>query len=203
MIITFNGEQFFKVQAGDTIIALNPITPEKGEKVTRFGADIAISTVNINRYNGFETVTYGDKEPLCIDGAGSYESDGLMIDGFNTTKPDEDGKINTVYSFDFDDMKIAFLGSVVGKDMLPPDALEEITDSDIVFVSITDSDAHSFAVSLAPKIIIPMGYTDIKDEALIEFLKDAGAEKTEIMEKLTIKRRDIETLTGQVFVLGV
>jgi hypothetical protein len=159
--------------------------------------------VNIDRYNGFESVTYGDKEPLCIDGPGSYEADGLMIEGFGTTKLDEDGYIHTVYSFHFDDMKVAFLGSVTGKENLSPDALEELVDSDIVFISVTDTDAHAFAMLLAPKVIIPMGYTDMKDEALKEFLGEAGISKPEVMDKLTIKRRDIESLKGQIYVLGI
>ena len=203
MIITFLGEQFIKMQAGDTVFALNPITPDKGEKVTRFGADVAISTVNIDRYNGFDTVTYGDKEPLRVDGPGDYESDGVMISGFGTAKPDEDGKFHTVYSFAFDDIKVAYLGSIAGKELLSPEALEALADSDMVFVSVTDPDAHAFVTLLAAKAIIPIGYNDMKDEALQEFLKESGATKNEVLEKLTIKRKDIESLKGHVFILKV
>jgi hypothetical protein len=100
-------------------------------------------------------------------------------------------------------MKVAFLGSIAGKDMLAPDALEALSDSDIVFVSVADADAHAFATLLATKAIIPIGYTDMKDEALQEFLKESGAAKNEVLEKLTIKRKDIESLKSHVFILKI
>ncbi len=201
MIITFHGEQFFKVQAGDTILAFNPISvgQKKGDmKVSRFGADVVFSTLNEDIYNGFDTVTYGDKEPVRVYGPGSYEVDGIMISGFGV-QPDGDDKIHTIYSLVFDDIKIAYLGSVGKKEDISPEAMEAIADSDLVFVSVANEEGHTLAVTLAPKGIIPMGYTDRKDPSLVEFLKESGAEKTEALEKLTIKRKDLEGLVANIF----
>ncbi len=199
MIITFHSEQFFKVQAGDTVLAFNPISIKKGDKVSRFGADVVFSTQNDDIYNGFDTVTYGDKEPVRVYGPGSYEIDGLMIQAFGVEDGEgKDTKIHTLYSFVFDDMKVAYLGSVGKKESIPPEAMEAITESDIIFISVTHPDAYALAVTLAPKIIIPMGYNNMKDPALSEFLQESGGEKVEKLDKLTIKRKDIETLVAKV-----
>lgn len=200
MIITFQGEQFFKVQAGDTVLAFNPITASKGSKVSKFGADIVFSTnQNDDRYNGFDMTSYGDKEPLQIYGAGSYESDGLMIQGYET-KPDESGQIHTVYALTFDDIKIAFLGGVGSKAHMPPEALEDMTDSYLVFVDVAGSDGYSLAASLAPRAIVAMGYQSEKESAVVDFMKDAGKDNVEVVEKMTLKRKDLETLNGHVYV---
>ncbi len=197
MIITFHGNQFFKVQAGDMTIALNPPVLAKGEKASRFGADIAVSSCQAPYASGFETVTFGDKTPVRVDGPGSYEVEGIGFDGF-MSKPDTEGMYHTLYSFSFDDIRALFLGAVDRKDLFPDDAIDEMGAIDIVYVCVTHPDAYALARSFSPHVIIPMGYESTDDEALQEFLKEAGAQSKEALDKLTIKRRDIESMTGEV-----
>jgi len=75
MIITYLGKQFFKIQKGDSIIAINPISKESKSKIktSRFGSNIALSTVNHPDYNGFDMVSHGDTMPFEISGPGDYE----------------------------------------------------------------------------------------------------------------------------------
>jgi L-ascorbate metabolism protein UlaG (beta-lactamase superfamily) len=86
--------------------------------------------------------------------------------------------------------------------MLEPHHKEIIDETDVLFVPVGEDgfllnpyDAHKLAVSLEPKLIIPMDYDE---KSLPIFLKEAGAEKVEPVEKLTIKKKDIEGKQGEV-----
>ena len=54
------------------------------------------------------------------------------------------------------------------------------------------------ASSLEPKLIIPMDYDDASLKA---FLKEIGEEKADVVDKLTLKRKDLDTKEGEVIVL--
>lgn len=56
--------------------------------------------------------------------------------------------------------------------------------------------------NIDPKVVIPMGFTDAKDEHLTTFIKEIGADaKTEVQEKVTLKKKDIESLTQQLYII--
>ena len=46
MVITYHGGESFKVTFGDTTVAINPISKESKLSGARFGADIAIVSLN-------------------------------------------------------------------------------------------------------------------------------------------------------------
>jgi L-ascorbate metabolism protein UlaG (beta-lactamase superfamily) len=205
MIITHYGRQHFKVQVGDTTFALNPVSKEGKGKVAKYGADVCLITTNHPDYNGYEQVEHGDKVPFVISGAGEYEVKDIFIKGFGTETELKDGKAtkmyqNTSYCFTFDGIRVTFLGAL--SHMLEPQHKEIIDETDVLFVPVGDDgfllnayDAHKLAVSLEPKLIIPMDYDE---KSLPIFLKEAGAEKIDPVEKLTIKRKDIESKLGEV-----
>ena len=58
--------------------------------------------------------------------------------------------------------------------------------------------AAKLASLLEPGIIIPMDYDD---NSLKVFLKESGEEKAEVVDKLTIKQKDLEGKEGEVVVL--
>jgi hypothetical protein len=58
MIITHHGKQFFKLQTGDFVIALNPISKESKFKTNGFGANIAMVTTDYVDYNGADLMGY-------------------------------------------------------------------------------------------------------------------------------------------------
>lgn len=195
MIITHHGKQFFKLQVGDMVLAINPISKDSTLKIkqTKFGADIVLASVQHPDYHGFENVTYGDKEPFTIDSPGSYEVHGNFIQGlYDDTKIDGQPYVNTMYYFDFDGMKVLFMGAISSKG-LSPRAQEVIEDVDIIFIPIGDdlllpAEAHKLAVSFSPKVIIPMSYDDT---SLKQFVKEGGDASVESVDKLTIKSKDI------------
>ena len=191
MIITHHGKQFFKLQTGDTVIALNPISKDSKFKTNGFGANIAMVSMNQEDYNGADLVEYAGKVPFVVRGPGEYEVEGTMIQGF-PSKGYED-HVNSIYYFEFDGMKILFLGAMYTPD-LSLETKQEIGDVDVLFVPIGGKTvldaaaAHKIAVSFGPKLIIPMDYgTDQEKDALKDFLKESGEEKVSPVDKLTLK----------------
>ena len=200
MVITYYGREYFKLTLGDLTIATNP--PSKSLKPSRFGADIALITTNVEAGNDPETVSMGDREPFVLDSAGSYEVREMFFTGASSTVTiDKTERINTVYGFELDGIKICFLGAVTDEKMLSIEAKEIAGASDMVFVSVGDDPAHAYkmATSFEPNVIIPMDYDA---ESLKRFLKEAGQEKVETQDKATLKRRDLDGKQGFIMVLA-
>ena len=204
MIITYLGKEFFKIQQGELVVAINPIGKDSKEKASRFGARMALSTMNHPDFNGFENVSHGDTVPFEISGPGDYEVQGIFIKGIQTTvEYDKDKYINTIYSFSIDNISICFLGALSdGK--LPADVREQIDAPDIVFIpvggsgTIGSAEAYKLAVSLDAKVIIPMEYDD---KLLKAFLKEGGQEGVKTIDKLTIKAKELIGKEGEIIVL--
>jgi L-ascorbate metabolism protein UlaG (beta-lactamase superfamily) len=213
MIITHYGRQHFKLQVGDVTIAINPLSKDGKGKVAKYGADITLITANHPDYNGAEQTEHGGKAPFVVHGGGEYEVKDIFIKGFNTVTKLKDGNAkpsvargkdkeyqNTSYVFTFDGIRVTFLGAL--SVMLEPEHKSIIDETDVLFIPVGEDgfllnayDSHKLAVSLEPKLIIPMDYNE---QSLPIFLKEAGAEKIEPVEKLTIKRKDIESKLGEV-----
>lgn len=207
MIITHHGKQFFKLQTGDRVIALNPIAKESKFKTSGFGADVALITTNHPDYNGSETVTYGDRAPFIISGPGEYELSGIIFRGYGSKGTD--GKkdlMNAIYYFEFDGIKICFLGALY-EGNISTEAREAIDDVDILFVPIGGKTvinaeaAAKLARTFEAKMVIPMDYgNDQEPDALKKFLKETSTKETAPVEKLTLKLRDLSGKEGEVVV---
>ncbi len=206
MIITHYGRQHFKLQVGDLTFAINPVSKDGKGKVSKYGADVTLITTNHPDYNGAEQTELGAKTPFVIRGAGEYEVQNIFIKGFGTETKLDEGKVkgkiyqNTSYVFIIDGIRVTFLGAL--SSMLKPEHKEIIDETDVLFVPVGHDgfllnpyDAQKLAVSLEPKLIIPMDYDE---QSLPTFLKEAGAEKIDPVEKLTIKKKDIEGKLGEV-----
>ena len=209
MIITYNGLQFFKIQQGEMVLAFNPVAKSSKSGISaHFGADIALVTTNYPDYNGLEQLSHGDRAPFAVTGPGDYEVKEIFIKG---TMSDAEiaGKkyINTIYSLAVDNISIVFLGALSNSE-ISKEAREAVDGPDLLFIPVGGEkngknllDAKSaakLASSLEPKMIIPMDY----DEASLKaFLKEMGEEKAEVVDKLTLKRKDLEGKEGEVVVL--
>lgn len=200
MILTYHGRDMVKAQAGDTVMAVNPISKASKHKTAKFGADVALVSVNDADHNGVEEVTFGNKIPFVASGPGEYEVKDIFIKGF-LSKADG-GSINTIYSVLFDNINLCFLGALVD-DELPEEATESLIDIDILFVPIGEglpaAKAYKLAVSLEPKIIIPLG----EDGELKSFLKEAGVSASQSLDKLTLKKKDLDGKEGEIVLLKV
>jgi hypothetical protein len=200
MVITYHGKGFLKLTQGETVIAINPISKESSAKQTRFGADIALITLNHPDYNGVEAVTYGEREPVTISGPGDYEVQNIFIHGTGVqTTLDKKSYITTLYGVEMDSIKL----SIIGPCTEAPEAKdrEGLEQADILFVPLSGlgaAAAYKLAVSLEPGVIIPTDYNDVELKA---FLKEAGSEKIEHLEKLVVKKKDLAGKEGEVMVL--
>ena len=226
MVITYLGGEFIKVQFGEITLAFNPPSKDSKLKASRFGADVALVSLNHPDFNGVENVSHGDKRPFVIQGPGEYEIKDVVVRGFPTeskygvaipnpkdsvARSAEGGfrekHINTVYPVALEGIKLCFLGAL-GTAALPAELKEELDDIDVLFVStggngvLSAVDANKLAVALEPRLVIPMHYAGLADTAALkQFLKEAGEEKITPQEKLTLKKKDLEGKEGEVIVL--
>jgi L-ascorbate metabolism protein UlaG (beta-lactamase superfamily) len=212
MIITFLGGESFKVSFGDTTLAFNPVSKDSKLSAAKFGADIVLSSLNHPDMNGVDQVSFGDKKAFAITSPGEYEVKGVFIKGFGSeshydgAKMGNEKHINTIYAVSLEGMNICFLGAL-DQTELPKEADEGLDGVDILFVPIggngvlDPAKAYKLAVSLEPKLIIPMHYGDIGGkDALKAFLKEAG-ENPKATTKLTLKKKDLEGKDAEVAVL--
>jgi hypothetical protein len=207
MIITYFGKEFFKIGQGNLVLAVNPISKDSkfSSMASRFGSDIALSTTNHPDYNGFDMVAHGETVPFEISGPGDYEIKDIFIKGIMTeTKLGDKKYINTIYSLSIENISLCFLGAI-SNEKFSASVREQIEEPDILFVPIGNNDlispieAYKLAVTLEPKIIIPMDYDE---KTLKAFLKEAGQEKVVPIEKLTIKAKELIGREGEVVVLS-
>ncbi|MCX6712393.1 MAG: MBL fold metallo-hydrolase [Candidatus Vogelbacteria bacterium] len=205
MIITYHREGFVKVQQGELVVAFNPISRDIDPKATRFGADLCLVALNSPSFNGCETVTFGNKEPFTINGPGEYEIDGIFVYGHSSEGAD--GQVNTIFTTEIEGIRLCHLGALATP-VLDPKTIEDIGGVDILFVPIaggpvlSPKDAAKLAASLEPKIIIPVMSEGSDGEAALKtFAKEIGGNTENRVDKLTIKRKDVEGKEDEVIII--
>jgi L-ascorbate metabolism protein UlaG (beta-lactamase superfamily) len=106
-------------------------------------------------------------------------------------------------------MNLCFLGAISDIN-LSAEVKESLGDVDILFLPIggegviDSAKAEKLSVEIEPKIIIPMHYGEVgAKDALKKYLKEAGEENVKPIDKLTIKRKDLEGKEGETIVLSV
>jgi L-ascorbate metabolism protein UlaG (beta-lactamase superfamily) len=209
MVITYLGGACVKISQGDLTLAFNPPSKDSRFKAAKFGSDIVLVSQNHPDFNGVENTTYGDREPFVIQGPGEYEVKGVAVRGFATESLYGGEHLNTIYSVLLEGTNLCFLGAL-GSSTLPPAAKQELDDIDILFLPVGGSsagpesrvldhaEAYKLAVTLEPKAIIPIHYDAAQ---LTAFLKEAGVEGVQPVEKLTVKKKDLEGKEGDILVL--
>ncbi len=204
MVISYLGGECFKVSQGDLTLAFNP--PGKGSKLAsaKFGADIALISLDHDDFNGADNASFGERAPFVINGPGEYEVKGVAVRGWGMpTTYGGKQTINTIYSVALEGMTLVFMGAL-GTNDLPAAAKQELDDIDILFVPVGGNGvldhaaANKLAVALEPKAVIPMHYDQ---GSLKAYLKEAG-DSAEPQEKLTIKKKDLDGKEGEIVVLS-
>ncbi len=205
MIVTYHGAEMIKITSGDLTIAINPISKASKLKTVKFGADIALVSRKLPEFNGVTEVTRKDREPFVIDGPGEYEINNIFVKASASKSEYKEPGINTIYSIKLDDVNMLFLGALSEK----PDMsfIEDIDSVDIVFLPIGDdgvlnyAEAYKLAVSLEPKVIIPIHYEFIgRTDSLKNFIKEAGA-SPETVEKFVFKKKDLDDKNAELVIL--
>lgn len=211
MVITHHGGQCFKVTLGDLTLVFDPIAKGATLPSVRFGADIALVSRDHPDMNGIDEVTYGDKKPFAITGPGEYERQGVVIQGFLSKskyglKKGEEEAVNTIYSVELEDMTLVHLGALADAE-LSKEARENIDEIDVLFVPVggdgvlSPAKAHELAVSLEPKIIVPMHWNGIGQPKSLETFLKASGNGSEKVDKLTLKKKDLIGRDGSIIVI--
>ena len=193
-----------KVSFGDTTLAFNPISKKSKLKQSKFGSDIALVSQQHPDTNGIGQVTHGDKDPFVISGPGEYEVKKVTITGFaSDTSYGGSEAINTLYIVKLEGMRLCFLGTL-GNEKLSEEAFEAIEGIDILFLPVggggmlEPSKAHQLGVKIGAHVVVPIGYDD---KTLKKFLKEEGEEGAKPTDKLTVKKKDVDSKEGDVIVL--
>ncbi|MEK7194361.1 MAG: MBL fold metallo-hydrolase [Patescibacteria group bacterium] len=176
MVITFQGDDSFKVSQGELSLVINP--------KSKISADITLFNV------GHEETS--DKSGFVISGPGEYEIKDISVKGLLSYTNDK--KINTVYVLNFEGVNLCFLGSLTDSE-LSSETLGQLEDIDILFAPVSN---YKLAVSLEPAIIIPTSYTP---ETLKKFLKETGEDDIKPLDKLVVKKKDLDGKEGEIVVL--
>jgi len=141
-----------------------------------------------------------------VSGPGEYEIGDVTVHGFGIKTIYENVEhFNTIYQVRLEEMNLVFLGALSDAN-IDPKILGELGDIDILFVPIGGGDvldvpaAAKLATKLEAKLILPMHYGKASLES---FLKEVGAEAVKPVDKLTVKKRDIDAMEGEVAVLSV
>lgn len=187
------------------VLAFNPVSKSSKTGISaHFGSDVAMITTNHPDYNGIEQLSHGEREPFVISGPGDYEIKEIFIKGV-LSEAVVGGKkhINTIYLFSLDGINIGFLGALSNSEF-SKESREAINSPEILFIPVggdgrLDAKAAArLASSLEPKLIIPMDYDN---NSLKAFLKELGEENAETVDKLTLKKKDLDNKEGEVIVL--
>ncbi|MBV9159921.1 MAG: MBL fold metallo-hydrolase [Candidatus Kaiserbacteria bacterium] len=205
MILTFHEGSCIRASAGDTSVVFGPVSKQsKKFKPVNFGADVAVVSLNHADMNGASDAGRGEKQPFAIMGPGEYELKDMTVSGFPAgSMYGGEGRINTVYSLHLDGLSLMYLGALGDMDL--PSEVLEMDSPDILITPIggegalNPAEAEKLAVKLEAKIIIPVLYDD---KTLKQFLKEAGAEGTKPVDKLTVKPRDLSGKQNEVVVLS-
>lgn len=208
MVIQSIGGYGFKLSAGPITVAVNPPSQRsKKFKVSKFGADVIISSVPDPDWNGVDTATHGDKEPFSIQGPGAYEVGDVRVTGYGTECSYGDVMSdvgNTVYIIEMDGMRILIIGAL-SNPKLPSEIRAELEDIGIVLVPVGDGTldpkgAHDLVTGIEPNVVIPYAVED--EKALAAFLKAEGATGVKPSEKFTLRPKELAAMDGEVVLLG-
>lgn len=202
MVISHYGAGMIKVTQGETTIVFNPIgdPPAGGLKPVKFGADLALISLNDPAYNGAANAARGERIPFVVNGPGEYEVGGIFVKGFGVAGPDE--KINTIYSLVLEGTNLVHLGAPLSAD-LPDKLVEDLGVIDVLFVPVggklAAKDAAKLATKLESRLVVPVDYES--ETELKTFQKEFGAERAETQESLSLKRKDILDKEGEVVII--
>ncbi len=181
MIITYHGDNYLRLQSGNTTVLVDPTTQRSFR-----GANIILNTLLPGT-----TPRPGDEEegvPFWVEHQGEYEVQGIHIRGWSTGN---DGTHEyTAFRVLFEDISFAFLGHLQ-KDP-GADLIAELKGADVLVIPgggkpYLAPDAAARAVrQIEPGAVIPTLGKDMK-----QFLKELGQATVTPEEKFVFKKKDL------------
>ncbi len=179
MIITYHGDNYFRLQAGGTTVLIDP-TNQRSFK----GANLILNTLK-----PADVLPSENNEPFWIDHPGEYEIQNIKVRGFNA---DFDGKKKkTIYLVNFDEINLIVLGYLSKEPTA--EIQEHLKNADCLIIPaggkpwLTAPAAAKLARQLEPAVIIPSLYENNLKSFLKEFDGECAPE-----EKLVFKKKDFK-----------
>lgn len=216
MEIKYIGHSSFFIKTKTAKIVTDPFNPQMtGMKFPKQEADIVTVSHHHADHNYVERVKEGS---LVIDWPGEFEKNEVRIYGyqsFHDKKQGEERGINTMFKFESENISILHCGDL--GHVLDQATVELIGNVDILlipvggFFTINAEEAVKVINEIEPSIVIPMHYNmpEMNQEqfgniqTLDSFLKEIGAEDVTPVDKLTIKKEDINAEDMRVVTLSI
>lgn len=201
MDIYYLGHSSFKIKTKTATIVTDPFLPSQiGLKFPKTEAELV--TVS-HQHQDHNSVSMVDGNPFVVSAPGEYEVKGVSIFGFPSFHDSESGSINgpnSIYIIEADGLRICHLGDLGSE--IPANLLEDFGEIDILMipvggeVTLDPKEAVDLISKIEPSIVLPMHFKTegINEEVfgklatLSAFLKEAGVENPEKLDKLSITK---------------
>jgi L-ascorbate metabolism protein UlaG (beta-lactamase superfamily) len=210
MQIHYFGLSSFKIVTKDATVITDPFDKESGLTPPRGNADILVLS---EKNNKLYTATSGiSGEPMLVDDPGEYDIKGVTITGIPLKQDDGEsgrGRYVTAMLIESEDIRILNLTHIREFNMKEDD-VEALGEVDILILPVggnsvmTAKAAAKVVHEIEPKIVIPSHYNTaglkLPYEKVDGFIKELGG-KSESMEKLLIKKKDLDADKLQIITL--
>lgn len=204
MQIQYFGLSSFKITSKEAVTITDPFHKDSGLTPPRGAADILVlSQKNKSLYSATSGIS---GEPFLVNDPGEYDLKGVTLTGIPLKQ--ESSRV-TIFLIETEDMRILNL-SHIKEFNLTEDELESLGEIDILILPVggntvlSASQAAKVVNEVEPKIVIPSHYKMpdlILDlDAKEKFLKEMGG-KSETVDKLTVKKKDLQEEGTKVVVL--
>lgn len=204
MQIQYFGLSSFKITTKEATVITDPFHKDSGLTPPRGAADIIIlAQKNKSLYSAISGIS---GEPFNISDPGEYDIKGVTVTGIPLKQED---KYVTVFLIESEDLRILNLTHIKDFNM-SEDEIEALGEIDILILPVggntvlSASAASKVVNEIEPKVVIPSHYKMpgliVDVDAVDKFIKEMGGKKEE-MEKLTVKKKDLQEEGTKVVVL--
>lgn len=212
LTISWLGHSFFKLQAGDVTVAIDPFAEEKvGLKCPRFNADLLLITHEHDDHSNRAAIM---GKPFEVSRPGEYEVGGVTVygvAGFHDANGGEERGRITMYRIEMEGIRVVHLGDI-GQDKLTNAQLEVLDGVDVLLIpvggtyTVNGHQAASLVEQLEPRIVVPMHYQTpglkmrVTLDGVEPFIKALGLPATK-EQKLKLQKKDLNPDQRQVVLL--
>jgi L-ascorbate metabolism protein UlaG (beta-lactamase superfamily) len=194
------------VERGLATVVTDPFDSSVGLAPPKLKADVITVSHDAPGHNHLAAVK-GERRVL--RGPGEYEIGGVFITGIAMKAPQlSNGRVNTLYLFDFEGLTVAHLGDLAFVPTQPQ--IEDLGTVDVALVPVGGGSAlnppqAAEVVSLIePKVVVPMHYQTGKETLKLgpasRFLSEMGIGQLEAIDVLKISKSGLSEET-QVILL--
>lgn len=204
MQIHYFGLSSFKIISREATIITDPFDKKSGLTPPRGAAEILILSEKTNQL--YTAISGISGDPFMVEDPGEYDLKNVTVTGLPLK---QDDKWVTVFLIETEDIKILNLTHIKEFNMKDDD-LEALGDIDVLIIpvggnSVMDpATAAKITAKIDPKIVVPSHYAmnGLSDKfAEVEaFIKAMGG-KSESLEKIMLKKKDLATEGTKVFIL--